>query len=125
MDLEGWTNDRLVLERLARLNKTEWVYGIPGNMESAYLSAELTLLRALHSAVSPTLPRSTPRTMTLPRADIMHTLERLNLTQGQQAPLLRKQGRRSSFLWRRLSPNKGYQLIHRFPKSRGCLCATM
>jgi hypothetical protein len=29
MELEGWTNDRLVPERIARLNKTEWVYGIP------------------------------------------------------------------------------------------------
>jgi hypothetical protein len=29
MELEGWTNDRLVLERLARLDKTEWVYGSP------------------------------------------------------------------------------------------------
>jgi RES domain-containing protein len=29
MELEGWTNDRLVLERLARLNKTEWVFGTP------------------------------------------------------------------------------------------------
>jgi RES domain-containing protein len=29
MELEGWTNDRLVLERLTRLNKAEWVYGIP------------------------------------------------------------------------------------------------
>jgi hypothetical protein len=29
MELEGWTNDRLVLERLARLKKTEWVYGVP------------------------------------------------------------------------------------------------
>jgi len=29
MELEGWTNDRLVLERLARLNKAEWVYGTP------------------------------------------------------------------------------------------------
>ena len=29
MELEGWTNDRLVAERLARLPKTEWVYGIP------------------------------------------------------------------------------------------------
>ena len=29
MELEGWTNDRLVLERVARLNKTEWVYGVP------------------------------------------------------------------------------------------------
>jgi hypothetical protein len=29
MELEGWTNDRLVLERLARLNKNEWVFGIP------------------------------------------------------------------------------------------------
>jgi RES domain len=28
MELEGWTNDRLVLERLARLSKTEWVYGV-------------------------------------------------------------------------------------------------
>jgi hypothetical protein len=29
MELEGWTNDRLVLERVARLHKTEWVYGVP------------------------------------------------------------------------------------------------
>jgi len=29
MELEGWTNDRLVLERVTRLNKTEWVYGVP------------------------------------------------------------------------------------------------
>ena len=29
MELEGWTNDRLVLERLARLRKAEWAYGIP------------------------------------------------------------------------------------------------
>ena len=29
MDLEGWTNDRLVVERLARLSKAEWVYGVP------------------------------------------------------------------------------------------------
>jgi hypothetical protein len=28
MELEGWTNDRLVLERVARLNKTEWMYGV-------------------------------------------------------------------------------------------------
>jgi len=28
MELEAWTNDRLVLERLARLSKAEWVYGI-------------------------------------------------------------------------------------------------
>jgi RES domain len=29
MELEGWTNDRIVPERLARLNKSEWVYGVP------------------------------------------------------------------------------------------------
>lgn len=29
MELEGWTNDRLVLERVTRLKKSEWVYGIP------------------------------------------------------------------------------------------------
>ena len=27
MDLVGWTNDRLVAERIARLPQTEWVYG--------------------------------------------------------------------------------------------------
>jgi hypothetical protein len=29
MELEGWTNDRLVFERLARLPRDEWVYGVP------------------------------------------------------------------------------------------------
>lgn len=29
MDLSGWTNDRLVAERLARLPQDEWVYGRP------------------------------------------------------------------------------------------------
>lgn len=29
MELEGWTNDRLVAERLARLPRDEWVYGRP------------------------------------------------------------------------------------------------
>src|ERR1700730_5128782 len=27
MELEGWTNDRLVAERVARLPRNEWVYG--------------------------------------------------------------------------------------------------
>jgi hypothetical protein len=29
MDLAGWTNDRLVAERLARLPESEWAYGRP------------------------------------------------------------------------------------------------
>jgi hypothetical protein len=29
MELAGWTNDRLVAERLARLPQSEWVYGRP------------------------------------------------------------------------------------------------
>jgi hypothetical protein len=29
MELVGWTNDRLVAERVARLPQEEWVYGIP------------------------------------------------------------------------------------------------
>ena len=29
MDLEGWTNDRLVADRIRRLPKDEWVYGRP------------------------------------------------------------------------------------------------
>jgi hypothetical protein len=29
MELVGWTNDRLVADRIARLPQTEWVYGTP------------------------------------------------------------------------------------------------
>lgn len=29
LELEGWTNDRLVVHRLRRLPRHEWVYGIP------------------------------------------------------------------------------------------------
>jgi hypothetical protein len=29
MDLVGWTNDRLIVERVARLPQSEWVYGTP------------------------------------------------------------------------------------------------
>jgi hypothetical protein len=29
MELVGWTNDRLVADRIARLPQTEWVYGVP------------------------------------------------------------------------------------------------
>jgi RES domain len=29
MDLVGWTNDRLVADRIERLPQTEWVYGVP------------------------------------------------------------------------------------------------
>lgn len=29
MDLAGWTNDRLVRERIARLPQSDWVYGTP------------------------------------------------------------------------------------------------
>jgi hypothetical protein len=29
MELVGWTNDRLIADRIARLPQTEWVYGVP------------------------------------------------------------------------------------------------
>ncbi|HVZ07792.1 RES family NAD+ phosphorylase [Rhodopila sp.] len=29
MELVGWTNDRLVTERIARLPRADWVYGVP------------------------------------------------------------------------------------------------
>jgi hypothetical protein len=42
MELEGWTNDRLVAERVARLPKTEWVYGVP--------NASVVMASFLHAA---------------------------------------------------------------------------
>lgn len=41
MDLEGWTNDRIVAERLARLPEAEWVFGIPNSsvVMAAFLHA--------------------------------------------------------------------------------------
>jgi hypothetical protein len=31
MELVGWTNDRLIHDRIARLPKDEWVYGVPNS----------------------------------------------------------------------------------------------
>jgi hypothetical protein len=42
MELEGWTNDRLVQERLARLPRAEWVYGTP--------NASIVMASFLHAA---------------------------------------------------------------------------
>jgi RES domain len=41
MELEGWTNDRLVAERLARLPQSEWVFGVPNSsvVMAAFLHA--------------------------------------------------------------------------------------
>ena len=44
MELEGWTNDRLVRERLARLPRDEWVYGTP--------NASVVMASFLHAAPS-------------------------------------------------------------------------
>lgn len=44
MELEGWTNDRLVAERLARLPRADWVYG------SA--NASIVMASFLHAAPS-------------------------------------------------------------------------
>ncbi len=42
MELEGWTNDRLVAERLARLPRDQWVYGTP--------NASVVMASFLHAA---------------------------------------------------------------------------
>jgi hypothetical protein len=44
MELEGWTNDRLVAERVARLPEADWVYGIP--------NASVVMASFLHAATS-------------------------------------------------------------------------
>ena len=42
MELEGWTNDRLVAERIARLPRDEWVHGSP--------NASIVMAAFLHAA---------------------------------------------------------------------------
>jgi hypothetical protein len=42
MDLVGWTNDRLVADRIARLPRAEWVYGRP--------NASIVMAAFLHAA---------------------------------------------------------------------------
>jgi hypothetical protein len=42
MDLVGWTNDRLVGDRLARLPQDQWVYGVP--------NASIVMAAFLHAA---------------------------------------------------------------------------
>ncbi|PWS38236.1 hypothetical protein DFH01_02765 [Falsiroseomonas bella] len=42
IELEGWTNDRLVAERLARLDRDEWVFGVP--------NASVVMAAFLHAA---------------------------------------------------------------------------
>jgi hypothetical protein len=44
MELEGWTNDRLVAERVARLSRDEWVYGTN--------NASIVMASFLHAAPS-------------------------------------------------------------------------
>jgi RES domain len=44
MELEGWTNDRLVQERLSRLPPDEWVFGRP--------NASIVMASFLHAALS-------------------------------------------------------------------------
>lgn len=47
MELAGWTNDRLVAERVARLPREEWVYGRPNAsvVMAAFLHAPPTGMR--------------------------------------------------------------------------------
>jgi hypothetical protein len=47
MDLEGWTNDRLVEARLNRLDQADWVYGIPNSsiVMAAFLHISPTGMR--------------------------------------------------------------------------------
>jgi hypothetical protein len=44
IELEGWTNDRLVEARLVRLSRDEWVYGVP--------NASIVMASFLHGAPS-------------------------------------------------------------------------
>ena len=53
MELEGWTNDRLVLERVARLNKADWVFGVPNASVGGLMDNEVTAVAVMPMGRSP------------------------------------------------------------------------
>ena len=75
MELEGWTNDRLVLERLSRLNKSEWVYGVPNAsvIMASFLHGGPTGLRFTSPDLNGWYASLAPRTAI---AEVAHHLRR-------------------------------------------------
>jgi hypothetical protein len=64
MELEGWTNDRLVEERLARLPRDHWVHGSPNaarRYQGEAFRAYLTKRTADNEAVAWTISQETHR----------------------------------------------------------------
>jgi len=83
MELEGWTNDRLVAERIARLPKDEWVYGTP--------NASIVMASFLHAAPlgsrfnGPELGAWYAATaLTTAVAEVAHHLRREAVTRGRR-----------------------------------------
>lgn len=82
MELEGWTNDRLVAARLARLPREEWVFGTP--------NASVVMAAFLHGSVtgsrfsSPDLGAwYAALSLTTAAAEVAHQLRREALNTGR------------------------------------------
>jgi hypothetical protein len=90
MELAGWTNDRLVAERLARLPATEWVFGRPNAsvVMAAFLHAAPGGLRFNGPDLGAWYGAAAPSTAA---AEVAHHLRREAAATG--APEIRRQYR--------------------------------
>ena len=81
IELEGWTNDRLVAERLARLDRAEWVFGVPqaSVVMAAFLHAAPAGTRFAGSELGAWYASGALRTAI---AEVAHHLRRESLARG-------------------------------------------
>jgi hypothetical protein len=81
MELEGWTNDRLVAERLARLPRSDWVFGTPNAsvVMAAFLHAAPAGTRFAGPELGAWYASAEPRTAI---AEVAHHLRREAVARG-------------------------------------------
>ena len=84
MELVGWTNERLVAERIARLPREEWVYGVPNAsiVMAAFLHAPPTGMRFNGPELGAWYASDAVRTAA---AEVGHHLRRESVARGVES----------------------------------------